>query len=692
MSSAESSPFVVAVERAIAAAHAALRSLDATPPTESTLPAARSVRRALGALLDGIDGRTTLRSGLDRAISSLGFALASLGGEKERPEDAPVAPGSDDVGRALAAVLEATNVAPTTQLDADPSRAPDRPRPRWRVAIGDPRVVDVPRASLLPPDTIRLPAPPAKKPPRKVALPGLDRGALLAQAEKLTADAALLAASTAAATEALAAVGAKPKGDLDTGSFLRDEATPPISELAFRRSLVRTHFEDVGMFGLQRMPLFGDDFAAVEVIEARLLASSDAVLAEADLLPELERLARDTPAPDPMRVFAMAFVGGSLDGRDALAAAERTLYAHDPHDPGIAEAFGAALAMSSHPHAGRVLLSLARADEAPVRAASLRALARRGPVDPTLLLEGCETAMPAVIAAALPALAVSTHPHAAALFSEVAARSLTSTDAEVAIALWEALALARHDHAAAAPSRHLTGALGGAAAIALALVADAEGASALVTHVGGCRSPASLVALGWLGSLAAVPTLLDALGDDDLALAAGRALERLLGTTVLEAVDVDPESLEAMEPVAVRTPSMSPRGTLSQAIQRPDEEPEASPDRMHLPPRVRDVWQKRFAEVRARLPRGGEGLRVRRGEPYLPSMSLAELGKTGEELCPSFAERQLLVRELAFRTGRPVPFSPEDLVVVQRRRLVELQSLLGVPAAAGSFATSGRTS
>lgn len=693
MSAPGATAFDAAVDRALAASHAALRVLDATPPTESTLPAARSVRRAVGALLDGLDGRTTLRSGLDRAIAALSFALATLGGEKERPDDAPPAPGSDDVGRALATMMEALTVAPASQLDAAPTREADRPRPPWRVAIHEPRLVDIPRASLLPPDTIRLPPKPAKKPPPKVSPPGLDREALLAQAAKLASDAALLAASTIAATEALLPMGARPKGDLDTGSFLRSESTPPITELAFRRSIARSHFEDVGMYGLQRMPLFGDDFAEVQTIEARLLASCDALLGDALLVPELEKVARDTPAPDPMRVFAMAFVAGTLDGRDALAAAERTLYAHDPHDEGITEAFGAALALAPHPLASRVLTALVEAPEPAVRASSLRALSRRGPVDVNLLAAACESDDAAIIAAALPVLAVTQHPLAVQLLAEIARSrggAASAEDPAFAIALWEALALARHEDAAAIPRQFLASALSGPASLSLAIVGDASDAAALVSSAHAAPTLASISALGWSGTLAAVPTLLAALGNDDFALAAARALERLLGTAVLEVTEVDPESLEAMEPVAVRTPSMLPRGPLSLAINRSDEESSASPDSMLLPPRDPAIWQKRFAEVRSALPRGGEGLRVRRGEPYLPAMSYAELGRTGEGLNPSFAERQLLVRELTFRSGRIVAFSPEDLVVVQLRRLAECQSVLGAPAAAGSFARPGR--
>lgn len=697
----------LALESALGAAHAALRGLEAAEPTAATLPAARSVRRAIGALLDAIDGRTTLRSSLDRAASTLTFAMATLGGEGEAAADADDTAG-DAAGeaevdapsphllaieRAAAATLEATQLVPPERLDAPPPRAPERALPRWRVADHEPRVVDVPRRSLLPPDAIRLP--PETPPPRPRAtaakvddgIPGLDERALLAQAAQLGVDGAALGASTSEA--AAAALGAVSKGDLEVGSAL-DDAPPIMTEAGFVRAIARELFEDIGMFGLQRLPLFGDDFAEVEAIESRLLASCDALIGlGAAHLHELERLARDTPAPDPMRVFAMGFVAGSLEGRDGLAAAERVLYAHDPHDEGIADALGAAFALAPNPLVDRVLAGLARAEEPPVRAAALRALARRGPVDVALLFDAADSGLPAVVAAALPVLAVARHPHALELVGQIAAREATSDDRDVAIALWEALALSGHEEAASAPRSRLGGPLEAPAAIALAVLADADDAAALLARARAAPSPALLTALGWAGDLEAAPFLIELLGHEDHALPAARALDRLLGGALLAPLEVDPESLALMEPVALRSPGLLPRSPVAAAIQATDEDPEASLDRILLPTTDPVPWKRRLDEVRASLPRRGEGLRTRHGLPWTPAAAHAELGRTGADLCPSFAERGLLVREIGARTGRPLAFSAEDLVVVQRRKLTDCQSSLG-SAAPGSFARAIR--
>jgi len=704
-------PLETALEAALGAAHLALRQLEAAEPSAATLPAARSVRRAIGALLDAIDDRAPCGGSIDRATATLTFALAALGGAEGVEEGADGDPVEnadsgaaslwvEGVARAAAAAAHAGRLVPADRRDRPPLCSPDRARPRWRVATAEPRLVDIPRASLLPPDALRLPpellepelATDAAGGATANTLPGLDERALLAQAAQLGQDAARLEASTLAAADGHVPFGERPKGDLEVGSLMVADAEAPITDLAFRRRVAREHFEDIGMFGLQRMPLFGDDWQEVETIEARLLASCDALLADPIALRDLERLARDTPAPDPMRVFAMAFVGATLEGRDGLAAAERTLYAHDPHDAGIAEAFATALAMSPNPLALRVLVSLSRAEEGAVRAAAIRAMAARGPVDVALLVEAAESASPLVIAAALPALATARHPHAAELLAQVVVRERGSVDPRVALAVWEALALARDASAGAAPRAHLASELGDRASIALAIVASEDDAAALLATAISTPSPARLVALGWAGSLRAVPLLLASLADDALGLAAARALERLLGTTALEATEIDPESLETMEPLAVRTPSLLPRGPLVQAMLGEDDDADGSPDTLHLPHRDASLWQKRYGEVQSALPRGGQGLKVRRGQAYLPALSLAELGATGAALPASFAERQLLVRELSFRTGHAVVFSSEDLVVVQRKKLIDCRSLLSAPATAGSFQLAGARS
>jgi hypothetical protein len=80
-------------------------------------------------------------------------------------------------------------------------------------------------------------------------------------------------------------------------------------------------------------------------------------------------------------------------------------------------------------------------------------------------------------------------------------------------------------------------------------------------------------------------------------------------------------------------------------------------------------WRAYWAEHGHRYP---PGQRLRRGNPYSPSISLYEL----DRLPLSMADRRLLHRELAARTGKLTHFDPHDFVVVQEQSLAAWGSLV----------------
>lgn len=122
---------------------------------------------------------------------------------------------------------------------------------------------------------------------------------------------------------------------------------------AFCKSWTRTTFVerwarerigDVGMMGLQRKPMQGDDWRTIVTLEKRLLSCIDsiAVLGE-PALNYIERYALDAPIADPNRIFATTtIIVGSIEGRDALAVVERVLHRFGAGDPLVAQAFGGA--------------------------------------------------------------------------------------------------------------------------------------------------------------------------------------------------------------------------------------------------------------------------------------------------------------------------------------------------------------
>src|SRR5262249_13196132 len=86
-------------------------------------------------------------------------------------------------------------------------------------------------------------------------------------------------------------------------------------------------------------------------------------------------------------------------------------------------------------------------------------------------------------------------------------------------------------------------------------------------------------------------------------------------------------------------------------------------------------WRAHWAEHGHRY---DPDLRLRRGNPYSPSVSLYELDRL--PLAPE--DRRRLHRELAARTGKLTPFDPHDFVIVQEQRLVAWASLAKAPAEA----------
>lgn len=661
-----------ALEVAIEGAQGALRALEGAEPEPSTLPAARALRRGIEALLDAYDHRATRREALGRAGGSLAFAVASLGAGAVEGDHARASEGALAAARATA---EAARTWDDEALDAAPSA---RPAP-FQISVGAPRCQALARPSLRPPGDVALepPEPTPSAPPLPALdedeeIPGLDAAALLAQAERLGRDAAALAAaaedqarrivSGLGADEPLGPEPLEDPGEVPAPGALLRAAPRHQDEAAFLRAQARDLLEDVGMFGVQRFPLFGDDWRDLAAVEQRLLDAADALLGLGPaVLPELERLARDAPAPDPMRAFGLAFALGSLEGRDALAVVERVLHRWSADD-GAARAFESALSLAPSPLLPTVLRSLARSADPAARAVAIGALAQRGDAPLELLVDAVEDPDPRVVAAALPAIGATRHAHAGAVLSRARERAEPS----VQVALWDGLARLGSPAAAELPLAALGGALADPAALALGVAARPAEARALLARAEASPSPALLAALGWAGSATALPLLLDALSVDDLALAAARALHRLLGggPELLDAWGLDPESLEALEPrlFSIPTPALPGEEALE----------DASPDRHVLPTRDVDRWRARAKEVRT------DGVaRLRHGEPYAPHAALAELGRSGEPYLPSFWERQLLHRELCLWSGRYAHFDARAWVEEQERALVAWGQALG---------------
>jgi hypothetical protein len=183
-------------------------------------------------------------------------------------------------------------------------------------------------------------------------------------------------------------------------------------------------------------------------------------------------------------------------------------------------------------------------------------------------------------------------------------------------------------------------------------------------------TPAAIEAVGWAGLVEAVPALIGLLESEEegVPLAAGAALERLLGANLIEKIEVMPEEIEDV-PVVDPDPDPPP-GRLAALVSDPRDMPSAgSPETLEVPTADPAKWRAHWAEHGRRY---DPKLRLRRGNPYSPSVSLYEL----DRLPLSVEDRRRLHRELAARTGKLTHFDPHDFVVVQEQSLADWGALV----------------
>jgi hypothetical protein len=288
---------------------------------------------------------------------------------------------------------------------------------------------------------------------------------------------------------------------------------------------------------------------------------------------------------------------------------------------------------------------------------------------------------PRILALVLPTLATTRHRD----LDRTLNRALVHPDLRMQAVALDAMALAAHPRAADAARTAAAGALGDGALVRLAIVAGEEDARWLLARAKAAPSVAAIEALGWAGLVEAVPTLIEALGleDDKAKLAAGAALERLLGANLIETIEIQPD---AVEDVMLLDPDPEPpkkRPSVDALVDDPRHKPSAgSPETLEAPSTDPGKWRAFWAEHGRRF---DPKPRLRRGRPYAPSVSLWELDQL--PLAPE--DRRRLHREIAARTGTVTRFDPQDLVGVQERSVAAWGAL--VSAAAGVSGGWGTT-
>ncbi len=651
------SPWMRHLERAHERAHAAARAIgDESAPSAHLAPAARRLELGIAAMYDAFDGRADRSTAINLAHARLWDAAILLA-------RAGLPPALDALRAACRELLRAEERLPRVAFAS-------RVAKELEAAAELPPFHAIERASLVP----SFAAPPVPEPEESVEVVALPEPTTFAELAATARLARRLAEQRPAslAPRRPSPPPAAPAPVSPPPGFAQPPAAP-LEDSEFIRRWARECFDEIGMLGIQRTPLAGDAFRTSLPLEQRLVRTIDALAAlGSPAVAYLEPLALDAPIANPMSVFAMSLLGGCLEGRDALAGAERVLHRFGPNDPVVAGSFASAMKIAPNPFIPGALRSLLASTELGCRALAVEVLAYRGWLTSAELAELADDEDPGVLALALPALAIARHPD----LRRALARAQQHADPRVQEAALAAMALAAHPQASSAARAAAVGTLGERALLHLAIVPSEDDARWLLDRMNAAPTPTSVEAVGWAGHLAAVPALIDLLGSEDEAikLAAGAALERLLGAKLIESIEVPPDALDDSE-MDDPDPDAGPsRRTLAELISDPRFLPPASStETLEIasidPLRWRAYWSEHGS-------RYDPDQRVRRGNPYSPSISLHELDRL--PLGPE--DRRRLHRELAAWTGKVTHFDPHDFVLVQEQSLAAWGSLVKATA------------
>lgn|GEM_PF-921058 len=435
-------------------------------------------------------------------------------------------------------------------------------------------------------------------------------------------------------------------------------------------------FEEVLLAWIQRLPIAGERWQSAIFIEQRLLAGVDALAALGPTaLTHLDTLTLGNPTRTPAHLAALTMALGCIEGRDALALAERLLHEQESVSPEWADAFGAALALVPHPDASRLAFRYARSPHVAHRALGLRALLRRGLFDRELLAKAALDE-PLVAVEALPAFAqITTRDEARSVLDHAIERS--EQDLALRSATLRALSANCHLSAEAVFLHDFQSNDSAEAGILLAQNSGRAGANKILEWVRPRPTAAGATALGWTGLVEAVPVLIGALNssDEPVQAASAEALERITGARLLEEVEIEPERI--MDP-DVPDPVPDDQPSLAQAVSPARDQPASgSPDRIERITRDPQRWRAWWLENGANFERS---LRYRRGYPWSPHIVWTELGRA----VATPADRRWLKHELTLRTGALLFCDPSDFVAHQELVLAAFE-----PTAVAARTTPG---
>lgn len=660
------------------ASHAGRMLCDAGEPAVSLEPAAKALSRSLAGIYAAIDLRSDRLSELRQATGQLLEAIAALAGAEDDPL---VRRAREHLEGARDQLLDAE-----AELSRQPvQEPPPKPRP---LRVGRERIALhlVARASL--PPILRVPEPAAPPP---VLLPELERPKNVGELQK-TMQAVLERAEIRRQARVAPATGRSPDAEPPAiPDGFSPEIEPQETEFAFAQRRLRELFEEVAMLGSQRAPQLGDQWRSLVYLESRLCASVDAAAAlGAPALHAVEELVIDSPVKDATRGFAAVVLLGAMEGRDALAAAERAIRFLDAGDPEVFRYAATAFKLSPHPHLTQAMRTMLSDDLPAYRALALEVLADRslaggqGATLPELrTLAQDPSAQVACVALRALALGAPRHPDLPTLLVSAA------HDPERRAAAWSAMALCGHPGAERSVLEAFADrALSEEAAMPLALVCDHGAAKTLLARVESAPAPRLVEALGWAGAAEALPVLIAVLegarGDEALSSACAYALDRISGAQLYEEALVDPEAIMIPDVPLPAVDALEPPPLAEEVSDRRDLPSAGSPDTLVRPSTDPARWRAWYQRDKQRF---SDGARYRRGHGYTPNVSLMEL----DGWILTAPERQRLQDELVVRTGRLVWFDPIMFVADQLEALREWANVIASQAhSPGSWSRPSR--
>jgi hypothetical protein len=517
-------------------------------------------------------------------------------------------------------------------------------KPPVRASVDVPRILDPERPVLMPsvPVTMRPMPPPAsvelvRPAGYKPVTSAAELDALLAAAEQ-----------EAAAMEDPRSVPPPEMPPL-TPPPGEDEVKERLYGSQLRRSNVeldraRSFIEDISMMRLMRKPDDGDSWRELGIVEQRLLARVDAIIACGTwVLPQLVDMLSERPIEDPDLLWALLFIHGSLAGRDMIDAVARLSEGSDVRDPQPYEAVVDALSHAPHPGILGIARRWLERDEPLRRAAGLDVLRRSNAATYDEVDRASRDPDVRVVRVAAQAYETVAGPVSAGVLWPL----LHHEDEGVVRASIES-ALARGIDAGYERAVMLVQKEMGAFAGALRYVAIA-GAYSDLDLIRQCaaslREPVVIDAIGWFGATELIPYLLGRLNDGELIAAA--ALQRITGFSIPED-GPDPEFHEDDLPF-VRAPR--------------------APD----PPELLSGDPERWGACWERYGTRAKNLRYRWGHLWAPRDSLYEI----DEGSTTVADRRAAYLELTARSGARLALDQEAFVARQKRQVEAWHTMLG---------------